>query len=420
MLVGKINPIGSETHLSTSNKLQKTLKMIMNFKSLVLLLLTTIILILLLLFYKLLRMEGSITGNLHGNCKVDYSVPVLPVQHFAEQQKDMHVIIENTAGPLILIMPYCSAKIYSKEIWYSSPFFAFNRGYQMVLQVDAATHDGFLSIYLRLMKGPYDDELQQSGHWPMRGAFVVELLHQHNGSAQEDLVYFFVNELCSNCTERVTDSQEILAPNYVGGKFMFLDKLIRSIEYHKSDTLYFRISYNTCYSCIMVTTEGRRLLTYYLFHIFDYMSMFILLLIIRVHKYVTENFQVVFSLQVIKVIKYNLQMIHHVLYKTIPGNLTLMGLLSLCIIIPYIVWEFTGLLSCRSAYFLSTNAIRFFIVFAYSHAVCVYSFKNKQYIIVNPVWFLALIVPNTPMQGDTVFALLLVLNCLAYQIIVKY
>ena len=26
-----------------------------------------------------------------------------------------------------------------------------------------------VSLYLYLMKGPYDDKLEQSGHWPLRG-----------------------------------------------------------------------------------------------------------------------------------------------------------------------------------------------------------------------------------------------------------
>ena len=32
------------------------------------------------------------------------------------------------------------------------------------------------------MKGPHDDKLEQSGHWPLRGTFTIELLNQLNDS----------------------------------------------------------------------------------------------------------------------------------------------------------------------------------------------------------------------------------------------
>ena len=71
---------------------------------------------------------------------------------------------------------------HNKEQWYSKPFLAFNEGYQVCLRVYA---DGFgdgkgthVSVFLHLMKGAHDDELEQSGHWPLRGTFTVELLNQ--------------------------------------------------------------------------------------------------------------------------------------------------------------------------------------------------------------------------------------------------
>ena len=37
-----------------------------------------------------------------------------------------------------------------------------------------------VSVYLHLMKGPHDDELEYSGHWPLRGTFIVQILNQLN------------------------------------------------------------------------------------------------------------------------------------------------------------------------------------------------------------------------------------------------
>ena len=412
-----IGKITKESHCSPpGGYIQKGLSSIINFKSLVLLLLVIIVLMLLLLFYTLLRMEGNITDNVQSNCKSDDIVSVLPA-NFSDE--DTHVIIENTAGPLILTMPHCFAVIHEKRTWYSSPFFAFTRGYKMLLQVDATSHDGFLSIYLRLMKGPYDDELQQSGQWPMQGVMNVEILHKSNGTVQEDFGFLFCNQLCSECNERVTNNQDFATRKYLGDKVMLLDKLIRNFQHHKSDTLYFRISYHTCHSCAVIVMEGRRLLLYLLYHMFDYMSMFILLLIIRVHKLLTKHFRLVFSLQVLKISKYNLQMIHRVLYMTMCRNLVFAGFLFFLINLPFFVLDNTNLLNCDTAFFLYYNALRVYVVFAYSHAVGVYSFTNNQYIILNPVWFLA-IISQAPIQGDTMFSLLIILNMLLYKVIVTY
>ncbi|XP_065903100.1 TNF receptor-associated factor 4-like [Dysidea avara] len=64
--------------------------------------------------------------------------------------------------------------------WFSEPFYSHNRGYKMNLQIYAGGHsDGkgtHLSVFLYLMKGPYDDELT----WPLRGTFEVKLLNQMN------------------------------------------------------------------------------------------------------------------------------------------------------------------------------------------------------------------------------------------------
>ena len=60
---------------------------------------------------------------------------------------------------------------------------AFNEEYQMFSRVDGAGKgDDHLSVYLHLMKGPHDDQLEQSGHWPLRGTFTIELLNRFDGS----------------------------------------------------------------------------------------------------------------------------------------------------------------------------------------------------------------------------------------------
>ena len=49
-----------------------------------------------------------------------------------------------------------------KIYWYSNSFFAFKEGYQFCLKVNAAGGAGtHVSVYLYLLKGPYDDKLEQ-------------------------------------------------------------------------------------------------------------------------------------------------------------------------------------------------------------------------------------------------------------------
>jgi len=96
----------------------------------------------------------------------------------ASRQNDEHV------APVTFKMSNFTEKMKNRLEWWSDPFFAFWRGYKMYLWVGAGGNGEFkgthVSIFLYLMKGPYDDELEQLGHWPLRGMFKVELLDQVN------------------------------------------------------------------------------------------------------------------------------------------------------------------------------------------------------------------------------------------------
>ena len=101
-----------------------------------------------------------------------------------------------------------------------------------------ATH---VLVYLYLIKGPHDDELEQSGHWPLRGAFTIELVDQSNTSLHQR-IYFFTNETCVECTNRVMHEND-RGKGY-GGYFITHHDLYNK---HNNETLYFRVSYDSCY-----------------------------------------------------------------------------------------------------------------------------------------------------------------------------
>ena len=152
----------------------------------------------------------------------------------------------NQVVPVIVKMSSFTKKVIDKEEWHSNPFFAFGGGYQMCLQVDAAGYgDGegtHISVYLHVMKGPHDDKLEQSGHWPLRGTFTVELLNQLNDSDHYSRMIQFHHERCSECTNRV--STGIKATGWGIPQFISHDILFHRSKYYRSDSLLFRISFD--------------------------------------------------------------------------------------------------------------------------------------------------------------------------------
>ena len=114
----------------------------------------------------------------------------------------------NQTAPVILKMCNLTEKKNNAEQWYSSPFFAFHEGYQVCLKVYTTGYDkdkdDHISIFIHLMKGQHDDKLQQSGHWPLRGTFIIKLLNQHNDHHYSKNITFgkYTNN-CDKCNQRV-------------------------------------------------------------------------------------------------------------------------------------------------------------------------------------------------------------------------
>lgn len=135
-----------------------------------------------------------------------------------------------------------------RKQWYSSPFLTFEGGYQFHLEVLAAginSDDTYLSIFLQLMKGPYDDLLQQSSHFPMYGYFVIELFSHAMGKSNCIRVLTFNERSCSECTNRVTKDTRA---QWLG---FYNFTSIESVYAHyltDDDSLQFRITY-TKYAC---------------------------------------------------------------------------------------------------------------------------------------------------------------------------
>ena len=151
-------------------------------------------------------------------------------------------------APCIIRMANFAELKRKKEGWHSKPFLAFNEGYQMCLSVNA---DGYgdgkgthVSVFLHLMKGPHDDKLEQSGYWPLRGTFTIELLNQVSDKDHHSRKIVFSTYRHDDSTERVVVGNEA-TKGWGHHQFISHSTLLHHSDngYLRNDALYFRISY---------------------------------------------------------------------------------------------------------------------------------------------------------------------------------
>ena len=151
-------------------------------------------------------------------------------------------------SPVIIRMPFFKSPVIQPNVWFSEPFFAFEEGYKMCLKVYAngvgsgeGTH---VSLYLYLMKGPYDDKLEQSGHWPLRGTFTIELLNHLNDKHHVSYTNTLYSDLCNDCTTRVRNNT-LASQGWGCTQFIPHAAILHQTRtvYMQNNTLHFQISY---------------------------------------------------------------------------------------------------------------------------------------------------------------------------------
>ena len=156
------------------------------------------------------------------------------------------------ASPVFKLADY-KEKINTKENWTSSPFLAFDEGYQLCLKVyPAGIGEGagsYVSVEIYLMKGPYDDKLQRSGHWPLKGNFSVQLLIPQHLDGESSYMQF-ASKINAHIQFEINDIKEIPRITHndmvkVGSidQFMSCDYALSS-GVGSSGNLYFRVLYN--------------------------------------------------------------------------------------------------------------------------------------------------------------------------------
>jgi len=94
-----------------------------------------------------------------------------------------------------------------------------------------------VSVFLCLLKGPYDDDLT----WPLKGQFRVELLNQLSDKSHHSCTVMFDKDTNSKCINRIVEDDE--ACNGWGcHQFVSQGDIInKDKDYLREDTIYFRI-----------------------------------------------------------------------------------------------------------------------------------------------------------------------------------
>ena len=117
-----------------------------------------------------------------------------------------------------------SEKKHANKEWHSSPFYTHNRGYKFRLNVHPnGIHDGsgsHLSVHAELMKGEFDDELEQ----PFEGDIRIELLNWREDKNHQSAIICFnrYNHTMSHSRQYVTNQEVREAPTHVGQPDQFI------------------------------------------------------------------------------------------------------------------------------------------------------------------------------------------------------
>ena len=302
--------------------------------------------------------------------------------------------------PIIQNITKFTEKVNNSIRWVSDPFFAFERGYQMVFVIEPKGTN--MSVHLHLMKGPYDDELQQSSHWPMRGAFVIELLNQHSDSNHHRKFQIFTDELCIECTSRIVEGT--VAKGLGKNNFIPLSMLINNTNYHINDTIYFRISYSTYYSSVVLKVWIGMLPGITVLIFLGCCSIVVILAFTEVYNRLEKIPNLLAGFQAI-----NYHLILRVVFKhTFVTWLILWPLLT-PEIWPFLLWEFTNFIRVRTVTIIWSILLEvgeFILPFL---AIDIYSYNKKWFVVFKPLFLYMLFIKTGSPITDTIVVLIVIL-----------
>ncbi|XP_065890865.1 TNF receptor-associated factor 4-like [Dysidea avara] len=150
----------------------------------------------------------------------------------------------NGIVPVTFKMTGFAKKMKDKRDWFSKPFFTHKKGYRIRINVIVSGNDKYdgthCSVYLRLMKGQYDDHL----NWPFGVELEVMILNQLNDEDHfSDTVDFSEAVYDTVVTGRVVD-EEMAEYGWGTHDFISHEDLVYATptcQYLKDDCIFFRV-----------------------------------------------------------------------------------------------------------------------------------------------------------------------------------
>ena len=284
-------------------------------------------------------------------------------------------------APVVLNISDFTKRVEGREHWYSSPFYAYEKGYRMCISIDfsdGGNHDAHysISVLLHLLKGPFDNKLHQSGDWPLRGVFLIELIYrcENNGYYHQKEIYFLSNETCTSCVTVKDDSGEGYKSNYI----IPLKHLLAGL---KNDEVLLNISYSSCYTCTFIWNWSLKdLLSLTGLCLLNGLSTSVLLIFIEAFRHLIETSNVIISLVIVEY-----DVIVQAVYKSTRNTLLFIMLTVATKILTLALWEFTDAISYSSATVMNDMINRTLIVLLYSQVVSVHSLST---VVISPVWMM--------------------------------
>ena len=161
-----------------------------------------------------------------------YSTPCsnnVPI--WKQHQPHSHAALEFTLNKF-------STRKLHQNVYYSRPLFA--SGYKLQISVQANAN-GYIGVYVHLMKGPNDDQLI----WPFCGDVVVELVNWIGDNDHHRYVIKLSSEVVTN---NVCDRVLVGDRNAGRGTHQFIQHSEIETEFLHDDCLYFRVKEVVVYS----------------------------------------------------------------------------------------------------------------------------------------------------------------------------
>ena len=206
------------------------------------------------------RISGITTQFIHGSCNAindDVTTRMLQKNQSLlndndKSAMDIHDQRQQLIAPteaLFQITPVIlsirnKTKYDNSTLMQTFRFLTFEKGHLMGMEVFLNGFDAKSTVLLYLMKGPHDDKLEKSGHWPLRGMFVIELLSQSYLKENHKRFIVINSDTCIECANRVMHEGDTAKP--YGSHFISKNNLY---DYWSNETLYFKVSYSSCSFC---------------------------------------------------------------------------------------------------------------------------------------------------------------------------